>query len=360
MDTSEPVSVLLVGCGAIAELLHAPTLAALEQAGAVRVAGLVDPAPARRAVLGKFFPHAPGVDQVAALPATAGATLGLVASPARFHAEHTLALFARGAHVLCEKPLAATLAEADAMNNAAARAGCLLAAGHIRRFYPSVRGIRSILQSGRLGHVRDVDYVEGHRFGWPAATPSFFRRDQGGGGVLLDVGIHVLDTLRYWLGEPAEALSADDALGGVETNATVHWRWADGLDARVRLSWDTLLENGCHIRCEAGEIYWRGNPEGFELQVGQTGDWLAGQVHTVLPGDLHRLQAGDDYGQAFLTQLRNVLGAMAGREPLVCPGADAARNLAWLERARAQRTPLAQPWLSPAEQAGAARLAALT
>lgn len=142
-----PPSIELLGCGALAELVYAPVLTHLERTGRARVAALVNPNAARAAHLAKSFPGARLVARVEDLPPAPGA-LAVVASPPGVHAAQACALLAAGRHVLCEKPLATSVAEAQTMIAAARQANRLLAAGMMRRFYPAAQALRENLAGG--------------------------------------------------------------------------------------------------------------------------------------------------------------------------------------------------------------------
>jgi predicted dehydrogenase len=69
-----------------------------------------------------------------------------------------------------------------------------------------------------------VEAFEGGQFDWPVRSTGYFTRAQSGGGVLQDIGTHVLDLLAWWFGEPEALLYEDDAMGGVEANCRIRVR----------------------------------------------------------------------------------------------------------------------------------------
>ena len=83
-----------------------------------------------------------------------------ICTPEFLHAEQTIAAAAAGKHVHCEKPMAASVAEADAMIDACRRAGVRLMVGHSRRFTPRYRQIKAAIDSGEVGSVLFVREIE--------------------------------------------------------------------------------------------------------------------------------------------------------------------------------------------------------
>ncbi len=334
-----PVPVALIGCGAVARLFHAPSLKELAKRGELTVASVCDPAESARAMLAGEFPEARAVASIG--DALRGARLAIVASPPRWHREQAEQAFAAGLDVLCEKPLAATAADAEAMCAAARRAGHRLAAGHYKRFFPAHHWIKAAAGGATpLGALRRIEIAEGGKFTWPAASASFFQRSDTPGGVLLDLGVHWLDLLRWWFGEPADFSYEDDALGGLEANAVVQAAWPGGVEARVRLSRDWATENASRFVFERGEARLAVN-DANHLELS-----LAG-----LPGALaSEMRAGATNPQAFVLQLRDVVNAVRdGREPAVTGEAGAAA-LRWVEACYARRRRMALPWLGPEEK----------
>ena len=111
-----------------------------------------------------------------------------VAVPTQLHFEVARTLLLAGKHVLVEKPLAATLAEADALLDLASRTPTILAVGHVERFNPAVRQLKRHIAEGKLG---DVLSVVARRVG------VFPPNDDA--NVLLDLAIHDIDVFRFLL-----------------------------------------------------------------------------------------------------------------------------------------------------------------
>ncbi len=355
---SHAQSVVLVGCGAVSQQFYLPTFRALSAAGELRVAALVDPSDSARAVLGNVFPQAQSVKSLAEVSADQG-SLVIVASPPRLHAAQTLEALARGWHVLCEKPMASTAAECDTMIAAAKKAQRLLAVGLYKRFFPSSALLKELFAQQNLGALRSFTIAEGGPFRWPAATPSFFQKNQTHGGVLLDIGVHVLDLLIYWLGEPATYSYFDDAMGGLETNARVQLQYANGARGTVQLSRDWATPNEYRFVFERGLASWKVNDaNGLTVQFSGSTSALRGQLLTPLSENLD--SPGADVQptnpQSFIQQLRNISAAIRGEGSLLVPGEEGARSLRFIEACYREKQYLEQPWFTVEEAKQARQL----
>src|SRR5215213_8605624 len=136
-----------------------------------------------------------------------------VCTPGDTHAEIAIAALDAGKHVLCEKPLANTVAEAEAMAEAAARAaahGVRSMVGFTYRRVPAIGLARQLVAEGRLGRIRHVraaylqDWIAD-----PSAPMSWrLEKDKAGSGALGDIGAHVVDLTQYITGETVTGVSA--------------------------------------------------------------------------------------------------------------------------------------------------------
>lgn len=346
-SSRSPVPVVLVGCGAVSQLFYRPALHALEQAGLLRVAALVDPAEAARKTVHRDFPAALSVAALTELPAMSGA-LAIIASPPRFHCAQAETAFQAGFDVLCEKPLAANSAEGARMVGAAQSSGRLLAAGHYKRFFPAHRALQQLIAKKTFGTLRRVEITEGGKFSWPALTDSFFRKEQTPGGVLLDIGVHVLDLLLWWLGEPTTFTYADDAMGGLEANCLFVGEFAGGTRATVQLSRDWPTANCYVFHFERAVLHCRVNASNqLELTFDGVPFTFAAELRDPLPPmPTSATAALETNPQAFIAQLADVCAAVsAARAPFVS-GVDGLRALRLIEQCYAARQPLSQPWLT--------------
>ena len=179
MSSPSPINVAVVGVGAFGRN-HARVYRALQQAGVVRLVGVVDPDTARAETAAREF-GCPAFGSVAQmLAAHSEVHAASVAVPTVAHLEVARTLMEAGVDVLIEKPVAATLAEADELVQLAARHKRIAQAGHLERFNPAVRATLPI--------IRKPMFFEVHRLS--VFTPRALDVD-----VVLDLMIHDLDVV---------------------------------------------------------------------------------------------------------------------------------------------------------------------
>lgn len=227
----------VIGCGAITRRSHLP---ALRAAGAELVAFASrtrESAEAAAAEAGSGV-VVPDWHDLVALPDLDAV---LVATPNALHAEQALAAIRHGKHVLVEKPFTVTVAEADAVLAAAARHGVVAMAAHNARFAPPVQGAARAVRAGEVGTVLSVRAVFCHPGpeDWSAASSWFLERDQSGGGALIDLGVHLVDALRFVLDDEVVHVSASlsGLLDGVERDAVMLLDLRNGAVGSLHAGW---------------------------------------------------------------------------------------------------------------------------
>lgn len=128
----------------------------------------------------------------------------VVATPNDVHAPMTLAALRRGMAVFCEKPLGTTLAEAASMAEAARAAGVPTAVNFTYRSTNSMRQVHRLIEEGRLGTLYHLSISFWQNIRADPAIPLAYRMlRERGGGALLDIGVHMMDLLRWWFGDLA-------------------------------------------------------------------------------------------------------------------------------------------------------------
>ena len=155
---------------------------------------------------------------------------------------------ARKCHILCEKPLATTLADCDAIETLVRDAGITFMQSFPKRFDPINHELRKIIDAGRLGTLALVRVRHGHFHG---LEPNFHKEwfvnpALGGGGTLLDEGVHAADFLRWMFGEPESVVAMKSATTlklPVEDAAIAVFRFPSGMLAEVCASWSFAAAN---------------------------------------------------------------------------------------------------------------------
>ena len=220
----------------------------------------------------------------------------VVCTPNALHAEQSIAALEAGKHVLCEKPMATTVVDAEAMLEAAARHDRLLLVLHPWRHHEAVIAVRDAIAAGELGRV-----VRTHGYGVHADWgPGGWFTDPAlaGGGALVDMGIHAIDTARFLLGEPQPRRV-------VASIRTAHGDYAVDDDGIVLIEW----ESGARSVVESG--WWQPHLAGHEADTevyGSTGYrriWAREQP----PGYVHCDVT------LFIAQLRDAMAQIAAWQP---------------------------------------------
>jgi predicted dehydrogenase len=232
---AEKLRFALIGCGVIGQL----RAEALAHSSRCKLAVACDVDVARGQALAERYSAAFEADWRAALDERVDAVI--VSTPPPSHPENCLAAFERGKHVLCEKPLARTPAEARAIVEAANRTSRHLATGFNYRFYPAIEAIRGIFDAGEIGELDHIRSYTGHPGGKEFSHPWVHDVSVVGGGALMDNGIHLLDLTQYFLGPPVEVKGFRThgtwKFEGCEDNAFALLRNAAGNIATVHASW---------------------------------------------------------------------------------------------------------------------------
>jgi UDP-N-acetylglucosamine 3-dehydrogenase len=295
----------------------------------------VHPEQARRLAQETGSTVAPSLEAVLEDPRIEGVDLCV---PNHLHRDLAVRALGAGKHVLCEKPIALSLEDADAMLAAAARANRFLMIGHVLRFWPEYVLAKQAIEDGRIGEVL---LMSGRRMvSLLAGTPGAdgWRRDPvRSGGAVLDMQIHDLDVFCWMLGRPESIAargvrSADGAWSHVFTTVD----FAGGHKAFVEASFmmqGNPLDIQFHIVGTTGSLAWKYTPGGFVLH-GVRAEASSGGPSLVLyhwgkePEGLYT-PAEDVFAIAMRDQVACFAdGIRSGTPPAKAPAADSRRALA--------------------------------
>jgi scyllo-inositol 2-dehydrogenase (NADP+) len=192
---TDPIGVGLIGYGMAARSLHAPLIGA-EPAMELRAVLSSDPAKVHR-----DLPTVPVVSTVDDLLADDGIELVVVAAPNAVHVELAAAALRAGRHVVVDKPLTVTVAEADELIALAAAADRRLAAFHQRRWDSDYLSLALSVHSGQLGRV--ATYLARYDRFRPEPADRWRERPGPGAGLLFDLGAHLVDQALLLFGLPS-------------------------------------------------------------------------------------------------------------------------------------------------------------
>ena len=324
----------LIGCGAIADAFHLPALRRGSMGGESIV--LVDPDLARaRALAAKH-----GVSDIAAdhRDVIGKVDAAIIASPHGTHVPIGMDLIEAGVPILVEKPLGTSTKEIQALHDASVQASVPVAVNHTRRFMPAAAEIRRLIREGALGEPQLVDVAEGDRFAWPAATASMFGRRSEGRGILLDVGVHVLDLMTWWFGHDLRVEAyRDDSFGGSEATVQVELSSAQ-LAIGIRLSWLAKQRNSYVIEGSDAILEWGI----YDLDVFRITSRASGRRSSInirggarTPAEV-AWRVHSDFAQAI----------SLGRRPMVVP-ADCLDSMRIIEACYGRRDRFDMPWHAP-------------
>ncbi|UYU30328.1 Gfo/Idh/MocA family oxidoreductase [Siccibacter colletis] len=196
---SSPLRVAIIGAGQVADKVHAAYYRTRDD---LQMVAVCDSSEAQAQQFAGRYGIPLACTDVQAMLATARPDVVSVCSPNRFHYEHVMQALAAGCHVMCEKPPAMTVEEADTMRRAARHAGRVLAYDFHHRFALDALLLREQVQAGVLGEVYVTIARALRRCGVPG-WGVFTSKTLSGGGPLIDIGIHMLDAAMYVLGFPA-------------------------------------------------------------------------------------------------------------------------------------------------------------
>jgi len=253
----ERLRVGIVGGGAIAQVAHLPVLKKLKS---VDVQAICDTDLPKARALADRFGIKDALDDIEELLRYEALDALVICSPNHLHESHILAALSANLHVLVEKPLTMTAASAQRILRAAEKRDRVVMVGMNHRYRPDVQIVRSFVQSGELGRIESV------RGSWHVFRPSRNqlgwrqRRDQAGGGAMLDLGLSILD-LGLWLGgnpAPVRVSASLDVTGkerAVEQSGSAFVVCENGMSLFVDVTWHHLGEGerfGVGIRGSKG------------------------------------------------------------------------------------------------------------
>ncbi|MET1029412.1 Gfo/Idh/MocA family protein [Domibacillus tundrae] len=236
------IKVGIIGCGSIAKHRHIPEYAMNDN---VDIVAFCDIIAARAHAFADQYNAKAYVDYTELLENEEIDAVS-VCTPNSLHAPVSIAALKAGKHVLCEKPMATSNEEAEAMIAAANESGKKLMIGHNQRFVASHAKARSIIESGELGKIYSFRTAFGH--GGPEQWSAdgehswFFDKERAFIGAMGDLGVHKTDLLRFLIGEEfveaaAFVETSAKANSTVDDNAVCILKSESGIIGTLAASW---------------------------------------------------------------------------------------------------------------------------
>jgi predicted dehydrogenase len=173
----------------------------------------------------------------------------IIGLPNYLHAPVSIQMLEASKHVLCEKPMAMSVAEAESMVEASQRMGRKLMIAHMWRFDREILWLRDLVASRALGQVFKAKSHAVWLHDGPPPDSWFVQPSFAGGGALADMGIHSIDTLRFVLGgaRPTRVFAnAGTRLGGIDLDdtATLLLEFEGGIATLIEAGWYQLYADG--------------------------------------------------------------------------------------------------------------------
>lgn len=231
-----------------------------------------------------------------------------IAVPNILHYEIAMEMIRYKKHVLVEKPMAINSELAGKLVAAAKENGVILATGHMWRYHKEVQYLKKIIEDGGLGDIVQTKSYGLHLQWGPGGW--FSQKSQSGGGALIDMGVHAIDTTRYLLNDPAVKsvyASVGTKFGDydVDDYAQIMVKHENGIVSLFESGWNFPYINGVEASTEIWGTrgYARLFPTSLSIKIGE--DW-----GTFTPKTIEKHTSTEPYNR----QVNNFVAAIKGTE----------------------------------------------
>jgi predicted dehydrogenase len=319
------VKVGVIGCGSIAKNRHFPEYESHQETEIIAVCDIV---PDRANAAAQRYGAQAYTDYIELLKNEEIEAIS-VCTPNYLHARITVAALEAGKHVLCEKPMATSLADAEKMNEAAAKSGKILMIGHNQRFVPSHQKAKQLIESGEVGKVYSFRTAFGHSgpetWSVDGLESWFFKKDQAVIGAMGDLGVHKADLLRYILGEEFVEVGAFVETTAkkntdVDDSAACILRTENGIIGTLTASWSYAKEdNATVIYAEKAVLRLEDDPK-YSLIIHHDN----GKTETIQLGSI---QTNDSEGQHDSEVISHFVKCVVDNEEPLVTGVEGLKSL---------------------------------
>ncbi len=316
------MKLLIIGGGAVSEAFHIPAAIKLLGRDSVFVA---EPSAKQQEYLKSKFDLQNITDNYKSLIEAVDAVI--LATPPHVHVEIMADCYAASKPVLCEKPISLTSSEGKkllALNTTNILSGLC----HTYRLFANRLHVRKLIQEGYFGATPHIEIQEGAPADWPTLSGYCFRKELVSGGVLMDGGIHSLDYILWCLGDVKTFNYQDDAIGGLESNASMELNFENGSSAYFRISRTCELSNTIKIS---------GNNKNIVLDIFDMNKIVENGIERELTdteqGNTPKLEwttIGEHQTKSFLDSIQN-------NQPLFCSIEDGVKVVETIENCYKQK-----------------------
>jgi predicted dehydrogenase len=306
----------IIGCGNMANN-HAKAWTKLHGVELTAFADTAQPKAAKLA--GEYGGHAYG--DAAEMLDTERLDAVSVTTPPTAHCAPTVAALECGAHVLCEKPLAPSTADAAAMVDAADRAKRMLMTGFTYRFREDVIKTKELLRNGDIG--KPLFAHNSFSCQWRGVVDSWFVRPAiSGGGIVLDNASHSIDLFHHLFGDTRRVCASLDRLNeaiDVEDTALILTEHESGVRATIELSWSVPRPREWYL-----EIY--GTDGTIRVKFGEVQLWTSGSADWTI------CRTNAEYQNGFDRMIARFVECIRTNTPLPVSGRDGLRAIEVIEQ----------------------------
>ena len=323
---ADKIRVGIVGAGGVSQLFHIPLI---KKNPDVELVAIADTEFAKAATIADRFKIPLFYRDAEKLFSNPDIDAVHINTPTNSHLALTLAALSAGKHVLVEKPMARKAEEARRMVEAAKKSGKHLMVGMNLRFRPDVMILYEFLQAQEIGHIRTV------RASWLkkkevwSRSPWLHEARISGGGVMMDLGLQILDSVWWTLGRPkikrvVSNLSKDRLNLRVEDTGTAYYILHGGTAILLNTTWAYMSDESASLTVFSGS---KGIAELNPLKITKE---ISGNLVNVTPAG-QQLKPTSLYNKSFEYELDHFYNLIRGKAKPVSPGEDSAHILEVIE-----------------------------
>lgn len=318
----EKLKLGIIGLGGISQVVHLPIFSKLKN---VSIEAVAEINKNRLLAVGEKFNIAKRYTDYNELLKEANIDAVIIATPTSTHHEISIAALKAGKHIFVEKPIARNFQEAKAINDLAEKNKLLAFVGMNLRFRPDAMLIKSLINSGELGNIFYI------RCNWYRKQSSsekwFMRKDQSGGGVLIDLGVALLDLATWFLDFPdldsVTVKTFNLYTKGVEDSAVGFIKFKNQSVISFEVSWSLDSdEDSLRLRAFGKNGTAHLNP----IRVYKR---LQGEIVDYSPTS--SVNTKNMYKKSYENELKHFIGAIIGNNPVQSSSKDALRRMQMLE-----------------------------